>query len=444
MPVQAPPANPFASALSPKDLEACVHCGICLPKCPTYLILGQEMDSPRGRLYLMRQVAEGRQPLTPRVAQHLNRCLGCLGCETACPSGVPYGRLWEASRTQLREAGVHAPGHVARGTVERFLLRTFPEPARSLRALRWLRLYQRLGAQWLVRRLGLLRPFRRLETMESILPGLPRGRRTRMPAVLPARGPPRGRAALLLGCVQRHLFPGVNEASAELLAQAGYEVLIPPEQGCCGALDAHAGRAEVAHSRARELIRALDGTDLVVTNAAGCGAAMKNYGAWLAGDEAAAFAAKVRDVTEVLAAADIPYGRLDRDVAVHDACHLAHAQRIKDAPRLLLNRIPGIRLIELQEGDVCCGSAGVYNLLEPGIAEQLGTRKADAVRATGVRLVASGNPGCSLQIARACRQQGGTVELAHPVEIAYASHMVHVAAHGGARAGAPAPRSFPE
>lgn len=397
-------------------LRACVHCGICLPQCPTYLVLGEEMDSPRGRLYLMRAAAEGRTALTPTMARHLDLCLGCRACETACPSGVPFGALLAATRGQFERQRVRAPQS------DRLTLQTaldlFPNPLRLGWLVQALRMYQWSGLQTVTRALGLLAPFRKLEAMEALLPRVPPGPGARLPALTPAQGKRRGRAGFLSGCVQRHFFPQVNAETVRLLAAAGWDVIVPSGQGCCGALHLHAGRLPEFREMARALMVAFDGdVDIIVTNAAGCGSAMKEYGHWCPGGAAAQFSAQVRDVSEVLAAAELPLHALPLTVTYHDACHLAHGQRVKAEPRALLRRIPGLTLIDLPEGDLCCGSAGVYNLVQPEMADTLGRRKLARIRETGARVVAAGNPGCLLQIARQARREGLDLEVVHPVEL---------------------------
>jgi glycolate dehydrogenase iron-sulfur subunit len=396
--------------LDQDEVRKCVHCGICLPQCPTYRVLGEEMDSPRGRIYLMRAAAEGRVGLSPTLRGHLDLCLGCRACETACPSGVRFGSLLEATRAALHESGPPAKHR----WLETFIFSIFPEPARLGAALALFKLYKATGLRALVRRTGVLRRLPRLAAMDALLEDVPAA--ARLPEVVPARGRARGRVGLLTGCVQRHLYPGVNHDTARLLALAGFEVVIPRRQGCCGALELHAGRAKASKARARALAAAFPGDlDFVVTNAAGCGAAMKEYGHRI--PELSNFAARVRDVVELLVSADLPLGSLDLTVAYHDACHLAHGQRLTHEPRQLLRRITGLRLVELADSDLCCGSAGVYNLLEPELAGDLLERKLARIRETGARTVAVANPGCLLQIARGCRERGLDVALVHPVEL---------------------------
>ncbi len=397
-------------------IRACVHCGICLPQCPTYRVLGEEMDSPRGRVYLMRAAAEGRVGLTPTFIKHLDLCLGCRACETACPSGVPFGRLLEATRGQIERRRARP---LSERLLSTLILGLFPSHKRLALAVKAARRYQRSGLQRLVRGTRLLAPFGRLRALEALLPaGLPPGDDA-LPDRLPARGRKRGTVGLLLGCVQRLLFPRVNAETARLLAWAGYEVLIPRDQGCCGALHLHTGRIDEARAFAQGLLaRFGSSVDWVVTNAAGCGSAMREYCHWLPGDrDAEAFALKVRDVSEILADADLPLRRLDLTVTYHDPCHLAHGQRVRREPRHLLARIPGVRLVELEDSELCCGSAGVYNLLEPTMADRLLTLKVERIAATGAGVVATGNPGCLLQVARGCRERGLAVEVLHPVEL---------------------------
>ena len=396
-------------------LRACVHCGICLPQCPTYRVLGEEMDSPRGRVYLMRAAAEGRAELTPGLARHLDLCLGCRACETACPSGVPFGQLLEATRAQLDRKRVRAP-ESAHATLE-WALSIFPHPDR-LGALLWpLRLYQASGLRTLVRASGMLAPFKRLQAMDALLPPVLPGA-SPLPELIPARGRARGRAALLTGCVQRFFFPEINLATARLLSAAGWEVVAPRGQGCCGALHLHAGRLDEFRAMARSLMATLgQEVDIVVTNAAGCGSALKEYGHWLGDERAERFAGLVKDISEVLVDGDLPLGELRETVTYHDACHLAHGQKVRAQPRELLRRIPGLTLVELPDSDLCCGSAGVYNLLEPEMAAELGRRKLERIRETGARIVVTGNPGCIMQISQQALASGLVLEVMHPVTL---------------------------
>ena len=403
----------------PPDWEGildCVHCGICLPQCPTYQVLGQEMDSPRGRVYLMRAATEGRIGLTDNFLLHMDRCLGCRACETACPAGVPFGRLIEETRGQIER---RAPRPLGRRVLGRLLLGVLPDRRRLARALALTRLYQGLGLQRLVRASGLLERFPRLSAMERLLPALPVQSAARLPAETPPVGPSRGTVAVLEGCVQAVLFPDVNRATVSLLARAGYRVVVPEAQGCCGALHLHWGDRAGGRALGRRNVASFKDADWIVTNAAGCGATLRDYGHLLSDDpEALALAGRVRDVTELLAE-HLPGPRqpLDLTVTYHEPCHLAHGQRVREAPRTLLRAIPGLRLVELAESDLCCGSAGVYNLMEPEIAGRLLVRKLDRIAATGAEIVASGNPGCLLQLRRGLADRGLNVRAYHPVEL---------------------------
>ncbi|HVU61836.1 MAG TPA: heterodisulfide reductase-related iron-sulfur binding cluster [Mycobacteriales bacterium] len=404
-----------------RDLIAdCVHCGFCLPTCPTYLLWGEEMDSPRGRIYLMKNLLEGA-PLDDSTVQHFDACLGCMACVTACPSGVQYDVLIETTRAEVEGTTKRGP---AESALRGMIFATFPYP-RRLRALRpLLRAYQRTGAQRLMRK----RMTGTLTTMAGLVP--PLGVRQPVPAVTPPVGEQRMRVGMLLGCVQREFFPGVNAATARVLAAEGCEVVAPADQQCCGALSLHAGRDAEAVVRAKRLISSFEAAavDAVVVNVAGCGSSMKEYGRLLADDpawagRAAAFSAKCRDVSELLAELGPVATRhpLPAVAAYHDACHLSHAQGIRAQPRELLAAIPGLELREIPESDICCGSAGIYNLVNPEPARRLGDRKAENVRSTGASLLITANPGCLMQIDSALRRQGEPLALAHTIEVLDAS-----------------------
>ncbi|PYM09251.1 MAG: glycolate oxidase [Candidatus Rokuibacteriota bacterium] len=417
-PAPEPPSEKLGAFTGPDlpdidGLRTCVHCGICLPQCPTYQVLGEEMDSPRGRLYLMRAAAEGRLAITDTFTRHLDLCLGCRACETACPSGVPFGRLLEATRGQIERRG----RPLRQRALASMLFGLLPHPSRIGPMLRLLELYQRSGLGALVRASGILRALPRVAAMERLLPPVPRG--ARLPALIPALGARRGRVGLLSGCVQRFVYPRVNAQTASLLSLAGYDVVVPPDQGCCGALHLHGGRLREFRALARALAgRFPDDLDYVVTNAAGCGSAMKEYGHWLPEDgRVRALAGKTRDVTELLVDAELPLGPIEAVATYHDACHLVHGQKIRREPRALLGRIPGLRLVDLPESELCCGSAGVYNLLEPDMADRLLERKVSNIAATGATLLVAGNPGCLLQIAKGCKARGLGIETVHPVEL---------------------------
>jgi glycolate oxidase iron-sulfur subunit len=410
-------------------LDDCVHCGFCLPACPTYQSWAEEMDSPRGRIDLMRGLASGAVTLTPEVVRHFDRCLGCMGCVPACPSGVKYDVLIEETRAHIEE-GYRRPFFDRLHRAMIFAL--FPHPRRLRALVALLLVYVRSGLQGALRKSGLFAILpARLAQLDALLPDArKRLLSASLPRVVPPSGERRFSVGLVAGCVQRVFFPEVNEATCRALAAEGCEVVIPTSQGCCGALSVHAGRAKEARSMARALVEAFSvgELDAVLVNAAGCGSHLKDYGRLLADDpslaqRAAAFAAKVNDVTEFLdsippVAARHPMGLR---VAYHDACHLAHAQRIREAPRRLLSAIPGLTLLEIPDGDQCCGSAGVYNLIQPQSADEIGRRKAENVLSTEPDLLASANPGCTLQIAKLLRERGVALRAAHPVEILAAS-----------------------
>jgi glycolate oxidase iron-sulfur subunit len=370
------------------------------------------MDSPRGRLYLMRAVAEGRLQPTETYARHLDLCLGCRACETACPAGVKFGTLLETARADLeprRRSG-------RRRALTDLLFSVFPYPDRLGAALGLGRRYRRWGLQRLVRGTRALAHFPRLAALDALLERVPD--EETLPEFVAARGRARGRVAVLTGCVQRYLFHDVNRDTIRLLSLAGWDVVIPRGQGCCGALELHAGQIGVFRERAQALAAAFpEDVDYVVTNAAGCGSTMREYGHWLPDSAAARFGARVRDVTEVLARAQLPLGRLPLTVTYHDACHLAHGQQVRREPRELLRRIPGLRLVELTDSDLCCGSAGVYNILEPDMANRLLDLKLARIRETGATTVVAGNPGCLMQIAKGARAAGLELEIVHPVTL---------------------------
>ena len=465
---------PARSALDPdgslRQLAGdCVHCGFCLPACPTYQLWGEEMDSPRGRIHLVTQALAGTQ-LTEAASAHFDRCLGCMACVPACPSGVRYDRLIEAARTWSEEPPPGLSPAPARSPRERAIraaiFATFPYPRRlraligPLRGAQRARLDQLIGRSRAAQRLA-----PELTSALRVAPAGPPGRRSRgqrgtLPGRVPARGERRAVVGMLTGCVQQVFFPEVNIATARVLAAEGCDVIIPGGQGCCGALSLHSGRASEAAGFARRTIAAFEraGVDAVVVNSAGCGSAMKEYGALFAaragggqdgdgpdGDgqdgggpgagrdeteagwaaRAVALSGKVRDLSEFLielfgqaGGVRAPRHELKVTAAYHDACHLAHAQRIRQQPRDLLGTIPGLEIAEVGDGSTCCGSAGVYNLLQPDAARELGQRKAAAVRATGASLVVSANPGCSLQIAAALADDGGAAPaVAHIAEV---------------------------
>ena len=405
-------------------VDDCVHCGFCLPTCPTYVLWGEEMDSPRGRIYLMQAGLEG-EPMTDSMVEHIDRCLGCMACVTACPSGVQYDKLIEATRAQVERRHERPPDRKA---LRSAIFALFPYPRRLRVARAGLRAYQRTGLSGLVRRSGVLdRLPAALRAMEEIAP--PLGPVERLPTRLPAVGERRAVVGLLTGCVQGAFFPDVNAATARVLAAEGCDVIVPPRQGCCGALSVHNGREDEAIGFARSIIDTFEaaGVDTIVVNAAGCGSTMKEYATLLRDDpyaeRAKALADKVRDISEVLVELGPVATRhpLAVTVAYHDACHLGHAQGIRAQPRDLLRGIPELSLREIAEADICCGSAGIYNVLEPVAAGELGDRKADNVLATGAELLVTANPGCLMQVAASLHRRGTAIATAHTVEVLDAS-----------------------
>ena len=442
-------------------VKDCVHCGFCLPACPTYSLWGEEMDSPRGRIYLVGQLLDGA-PLTPAAGEHFDRCLGCMACMTACPSGVQYDQIIEAAREWTETAGTGVAGGPGAGVsgvraaepgpaglapggslpearrplrdrlTRAGIFALFPYPARLRLAIAPLRVLQRTGADRLITRTGLVG--RVSPSAEQALRLAPPATRPmpagRFPERVAARGPRRAVVGMLTGCVQSVFFPRVNAATARVLAAEGCDVIIPRSQGCCGALSLHSGRAAEAVAFAQRTIETFEaaGVDAIVVNSAGCGSAMKEYERLFAGSpswaaRATALSAKVRDLAEFLDALGPAAERhpVRARAAYHDACHLGHAQRITAAPRALLRAVPGLELVELRDAGTCCGSAGVYNLLQPDAAQQLGSRKAESVVASGAELLISANPGCTLQISAELAARGTTLRTAHTAEVLDAS-----------------------
>lgn len=398
--------EPMAEAVS-----SCVHCGFCLPDCPTYRTLGEEMDSPRGRIFLMKDALEGNLPLA-EVQPYIDRCLGCVGCMTSCPSGVEYGDLITSFRAWSSD---QKPRRLSDRVLRAFVLQSVPYPGRF-----------RLGA-----RMGrLVKPFigrllpARLRSMLDLLPeSLPKA--APLPELYPAIGERRARVALLAGCAQQVLAPQINWATIRVLARNGVEVVIPKNQQCCGALAAHTGAMKKAVANARHNLGVFPtDVDAIVTNAAGCGSGMREYGLWFLGDaeEAAAkkMSGRVQDISEFL----VQLGMIDSPplpkpikVAYHDACHLVHAQKVSAQPRQLLNSIPNLELLPVPDSQICCGSAGTYNIEHPDVANQLGTEKAEAILATGADAVATGNIGCMTQIDNHLKNLGKPLPVYHTIEI---------------------------
>jgi glycolate oxidase iron-sulfur subunit len=439
---------------SPALIDRCVHCGFCLPTCPTYVLWGEEMDSPRGRIYLMKAAVEGRVAIDAGYVQHFDACLGCVSCVTACPSGVQYGPLIEQTRAQI-ERDYHRP------PLDRFfrtaLLSVVPYPGRMRLALLPMLLFgavikKLVGPVFRKTDVGLKADattaavytpgivprstgdtfFNRLRAAMALAPPVSwKGLFASTPETTPAQGSERLKVAILTGCVQRISFADVNEATVRVLAAEGCTVTAPVRQGCCGALALHAGYAAQARTLARHNIEVFEaaGVDRIVVNAAGCGSAMKEYGQLFAGDplwadRARAFSAKVRDVSEALI--ELGDARATRHpiparVAYHDACHLAHGQGVRAQPRALLQAIPGVELVTPAEPELCCGSAGIYNLVQPEPAALLGARKARHIAALEPDLLATANPGCTLQIAAAARNFGYNWPVFHPIQLIDAS-----------------------
>ncbi len=431
---------PTASSTSPDGLPRlgasidygkfldCVHCGLCTSACPTYLETGDENDSPRGRIYLMRAVTDGRIEMSPTVGRHLELCLDCRSCETACPSGVQYGRLIEPFRVEMqqRAAAKHPPGWFQRIV----LYGLFPYPKRLAWALLPARIMQKLGLDRVLEATGLIRLLpEKLRRMQRLLPTL-RPPLPKLPAILPAIGPRRAKVALFTGCVAEALFDHVNWATARVLQLNGCDVIVPQGQGCCGAIHYHSGASQPALQLAETNIESFepDDVDAIIINVAGCGSMLKDYG-HIAEElkpndkplhqRFEQFAHKVKDLTEFLATLGPipPRVSVPMKVAYHDACHLAHAQRIRQQPRDLLKLIPGMTVVPLAESDICCGAAGSYNLTEPEMADRLGNRKVANIIASGAEALVSANAGCTLQIQSMLKAAGHPLPVYHPAEL---------------------------
>jgi glycolate oxidase iron-sulfur subunit len=406
-------------------IDECVHCGFCLPTCPTYVLFGEEMDSPRGRIYLMNKGLD-EEPMNDEMVRHWDLCLGCMACVTACPSGVQYDKLIESTRQQVeRRYERRADDRAFREMIFQF----FPYPNRLRAVAAPMRLYQRFGIGDKLRRAGVMQRIpARMRAMEALLPDLPK--EEKIPDLTGPVGEKRRRVGVLTGCVQRVFFSPVNAATVRVLAAEGCEV-VAPKQGCCGALSTHAGREEESLAFARKTIETFEDLNLdnVVVNAAGCGSTMKEYGYLLRDDpeyaeRAKAFSAKVRDVSEFLQELGPVAERnpLPVTAAYHDACHLAHAQGVRKQPRQTLKQIPGMSVKEIREAEICCGSAGIYNMVEPEPAAELGERKTNNILKTGAQIIVTSNPGCMLQIQASLKKMGhGGLPMAHPVEVLDAS-----------------------
>ena len=416
-----------------QKLMECVHCGLCLPTCPTYAELGVEMESPRGRIYLMRSVVDGRLSLSPAYQQHISQCLGCRACETACPSGVKFGQLLAGARGQIEQAG--APQHppLARWLRALAFRGILPHPM-VLRALgNLLLLYQATGLRALVNLPALRRWLpQRFTGLDQLLPPLPkRAYRAGLEETTAAQGEKRGRVGFLSGCVMPIFFAQINEATVQLMAANGFEVITPRAQRCCGALHAHAGEREDARRLARRNLEvfAQARVDWIVVNAAGCGAMLKEYHELLHHDAllsgaAKQFSERILDVSQFFDRFPFhgPLGTLNLRVAYDDPCHLIHGQRVKDEPRRMLRSIPGLQLLDVPEADWCCGSAGIYNLVHPELSQQILQRKMAHLAAVNPDVIATGNPGCLIQLNTGAKQHGLKAAAVHPVELLYRAY----------------------
>ena len=410
--------GPRLPALDLPELYRCVHCGLCLNQCPTYRALRLEPESPRGRIHLVKAAADGLIELNDRFKEHLYLCLLCRACETACPSGVQYGRIAETAREMIGPPG----SKFARAVLNFAFTRLLPYPRRLRLAARFFRLYQRIGLQRFMR---LLLPAK-LSEMDSMLPVIPSRFFEPQARTNPANGERRARVGMLNGCVMPLLFGDVNEATVRVLRRNGCEVVFPKDQICCGALNTHNGESVAAKMMARQNIDAFleAGVDAVIVNAAGCGAAMKEYGHLLRddplyADKAIRFSALVRDAGEFLAGIGLvgKLGTLAMTVTYQDPCHLAHGQRIRTQPRKLLQSIPGLKLVEMDASDRCCGSAGIYNITHPGMSQQVLKEKMQTIAATKADAVAAPNPGCMLQLSFGARRYGPAVHIYHLMDL---------------------------
>ena len=427
------PAVPFPDA---ELIRACVHCGLCLPFCPTYNVLGLEADSPRGRIYQMKLVTEGKvAPDDPHFRKHIYQCLDCRACETACPSGVQYGRLVEGARSII------PPESPAERTVRKVALSGVLNSPVALKVMgTGSRVYQRSGLQSAVRATGVLKAAPSSAEWIPMLPALQGSMvEAPLPELVPAQGEKRHTVAFLTGCIAAEFFPETNRSTVAVLAVNGCDVVIPRDQGCCGALANHSGDRTGAAGMAKRNIEVFErtGAEFIVTNAAGCGSMLKEYGAILGDDpewaeRAKSFSARVRDITELLAEIGLqaPVHAVRKRVTYQDACHLAHGQKVRSAPREVLKSIPGLDFVEMKQSDWCCGSAGVYNVTQPELSEQILERKMANVEATGAEVIVASNPGCVIQLQHGLRDRGIEMRVAHPVDLLAQAYGVTVDNHG--------------
>ncbi len=416
----------LASKIEYRRFQDCVHCGLCTASCPTYVETGDENDSPRGRIYLMRAISDGRLSVTNEVRKHLDLCLDCRACESACPSGVQYGQLIEPFKVALQtSAPANGSSRSGGNWLQRAILRyLFPYVGRVKLALAPARVLQRMGVLALAEKSGLTRLLPpTLRRMQAMLPARLQ-KPGRLPEILPPIGPRRARVAMFTGCVADAMYPETNAATARVLQKNGCEVVVPRSQVCCGAIHYHSGLEEPALELARRNLETFRPSefDAIIVNAAGCGAMLKDYAHLLPAadrDAASGFVARVRDISEFLVELGpvAPTTDMPMKVTYHDACHLCHAQRIRQQPRQLLQMIPGLELVPLEESEICCGAAGTYNLTQPEMSERLGRRKMAHIAETGAEVVATGNVGCILQIARKARESGSRMEVLHPIDL---------------------------
>jgi glycolate oxidase iron-sulfur subunit len=424
-----PAGSSLLRGLDYSVVQQCMHCGLCLPTCPTYTATKLERNSPRGRISLMRAIADGRLDLTRTFAEEMYFCLGCLACMSACPAGVNYAELFEHARAEAERSGLlRSP---KRNLIRNFTVAWLFMDMRRLRLVgRLIRLYQQLGLQTLVRRSGVLKLFpKRLRELEAMTPTIqPKFSAQLIARVTPARGAKKYRVAMLIGCAQDLIFSDINRDTVEVLARNGCEVFTPAEQQCCGSLHAHNGELDLARDLARKAIRQFppEQFDAIISNAGGCGSHLRHYSKLLAHDpeyaqSAKVWDAKLKDIHEWLIQIGIKAPGADHApeqvVTYHESCHLCHGQKVSEQPRQLLRMIPGVKLVELPESAWCCGSAGIYNIIQPEMANALLERKLGHVRSTEASVVATGNPGCLLQVLNGARQRGMPLRIVHPVTL---------------------------
>lgn len=430
--VSVPQGQPFDTQHPPDEklMDTCVHCGFCLSTCPSYRVLGKETDSPRGRIYMMHDISVGKAALSETTVQHFDSCLGCLACVTTCPSGVEYDKLIAAMRPQIER---HYPRSPYEQMLRKLIFSIFPYPQRLRMLLRPLFVYQRLGIQGWVRRSPLFKQLmpKTLAAMESVLPTLSIAAfQDRLPEVVSAQGEKRYRVGMILGCVQRIFLPEVNDATVRVLTANGCEVVIPKAQGCCAALSHHQGQEKQAKIMARQMIDQFESksVDFILINASGCGHTLKEYGQILKDDpdycdRAIAFAAKIKDVQEFLDEVGLTteLSPLQREgiltLVYQDACHMLHGQKIQQQPRRLLKKIPHVQLREPIDAALCCGSAGIYNILQPEVGDELGRQKVQNLVNTKAQVIVSANVGCTVQLRKHLNLEEQTTPIFHPMQL---------------------------